>query len=343
MLEDWRGSAHARSTQSPLYLAMRRHGGDGCERCHAPLSQHDTTGQLAREGVGCEGCHLIHDAEAARAGGVYAANHKDNVMYASICDAKNHYFHKMGCSPFHEEARFCGACHLMYRPLASGESIPVYTEYEEWAAGPAAAEGMDCQVCHMPSETVAVAEGEAARAGVGHHGLLGLSGRLRGRALTLAAAVSGRERLRVAVTLTNSGAGHRVPTGSPERRLILRARTVDADGREVARGERRYGRRLVDAEGRPSPFWSAVRVAVDDRLAPRESREEIFELVAPSKGEVRVEAVWLAADPEVVAGLTEVVPAQEVMAEVRVPFGAPRGAGREGLPARAEMDPVDRP
>ena len=321
MHDDWGRSAHARAATSGLYTAQRsRAGGESCERCHAPLADADATRQLQHEGVGCVGCHLVQDVDEV-GGGRYRANVGDNVMYGSICDAKNHYFHKMGCSPLHEEARFCGACHQLRRELPEG-SLAVYTEYEEWAAGPAAAKGIGCQECHMPSETVAVAEGEAVRPGVGHHGFLGLTRDLRRRALRLEAKASGKGRVRVEVAITNEGAGHRVPSGSPERRLVLRARTLGNDGREIGRAERTFGRRLVDAAGQAAPFWTAVRVAADERIAPGETRRETFELDGSSAGVVHVEVLWRAADPEVVSGLGIPAIPEELMAETRLPIEA---------------------
>ena len=70
----------------------------------------------------------------------------------------------------HTEAELCGSCHW-WEP----KGVPVFTEYADWKAGPAAAKGAPCQSCHMPKERAAIATGSPVRAGVPHHGLLGLA------------------------------------------------------------------------------------------------------------------------------------------------------------------------
>lgn len=39
------------------------------------------------------------------------------------------------------------------------------------------------------------------------------------------------ERARFTVTLTNAGAGHRIPTGDPDRFFTVRFRVVDGEGK----------------------------------------------------------------------------------------------------------------
>jgi hypothetical protein len=246
----------------------------------------------------------------------------DNIKYAQYCDAKNHYFHRMGCSPLHEESHYCAACHLLYRPVDGGIDLPVFTEYDEWLAGPYAAAGKDCQVCHMPGERAEVAQGSPPRDGVTHHGFLAQDGALRRRALGLRAAFAGEAKtLSVTVWVKNDGAGHYVPTGLPGKRLIVRVRTEDLEGREVARVERRYGRVLVDAAGTEVPFYAAVRLAEDTRLAPKEVRTEHFELAAPPLGQVHVEVLWRGVEPEVARALGVDPPRDEVLHQVRARLG----------------------
>ena len=115
---------------------------------------------------------LPHAARAAAGadGGNFRLAVDDMVKYGPRCDLKDHYFHRMGCSPEHREAALCGACHW-WEP----KGIPVFTEYADWKAGPEAAKGTQCQDCHMPKERAAIAVGSPVRTGVPHHGLLGLA------------------------------------------------------------------------------------------------------------------------------------------------------------------------
>lgn len=305
--------------------------------CHAPLRD-KVADPLAKEGVTCDVCHTIREVGVAREGGVFRLGLEDNIKYAQYCDAKSHYFHRMGCSPVHEESRFCAACHLLYRRVEGGAELPVFTEYDEWLSGPYAAAGTDCQACHMPGGRAEVAAGSPPREGVTHHGFLAADGGLRRRALRLKAAFAeGTTTLAVSVWLKNEGAGHYVPTGMPGKRLILRVRTEDAEGREVARAERSYGRVLVDETGQEVPFYAAVRLAQDTRLAPKEVRTERFELLAPPRGQVHVEVLWRGIEVAVARALGQEPQADTQLLHVRAHLGRP-GPGRV-VPREVEVGP----
>jgi hypothetical protein len=135
----------------------------------------------------------------------------------------------------------------------------------------------------------------------------------------------------------------RVPTGLPDRRMVLRVLTVDGKGHELTRAERVYGRVLVDANGQVVPSFAAKRLAADTRLLPRETRNESFELEAPPAGEVRAELAYQALAPEIARHIGVAPPAEELLLEARVPFGAPGHHGRRGgLPA-VQVARVDGP
>ncbi len=140
---EWKLSAHAQAERSTLYQAMRSKAesaeASGCDRCHAPLAA--VAPSVAGEGVGCDTCHSIRQADARVEGGGYVLSLTDNVKYGPLCDAKAHYFHKMGCSPLHNESMLCAGCHLWYRRSGAegdrvGTEVPVFTEYHEWAKSP---------------------------------------------------------------------------------------------------------------------------------------------------------------------------------------------------------------
>lgn len=294
MHDEWKTSAHARAATGPRYLRMREHAGAagaGCDDCHTPLAKHLPPRALAiAEGVTCEACHNIKAVTVRNAGAGYELS-LGRVKYGPLCDAKDHYFHRMGCSPLHAEATLCAGCHLYYRPLPGGGELPVFTEYEEWREGPYQAR--ECQSCHMPGARAEVAEGAGVRESVGHHGWLGAKGDLRARALAASATVTAvGSKLRVDVRVENVGAGHHVPTGLPERRIVVRATALAAGGAAHATAEQAFGRILVDAAGKPAPFYAAVREAADERIPPKQARKIRLELDAPEAGELRVEVIW---------------------------------------------------
>jgi hypothetical protein len=280
MYDEWESSAHARAATSTAYRAAVAAANDPtCDRCHAPLAEPTAHDIVATEGVTCDVCHTLRPHAPAANPAALRLAIDDVVKYGPRCDLPDHYFHRMGCSPEHKQAVLCGACHW-WQP----GGLPVFTEYADWRAGPAA--DTACQTCHMPAGRAALAVGSPVRDGVPHHGMLGVASDLRRRALALEVASrddAAADRLVVDVTLTNAGAGHHVPAGLPERRLAVRV----AVGGELQ--TRELGRVLVDAAGAEAPFWRAVRVASDTRIAPRAAWRGRFEF--RTRGAVAVDVV----------------------------------------------------
>jgi hypothetical protein len=217
----------------------------------------------------------------------------------------------------------CAACHLYYRATGGSAPLPVFTEYEEWRDGPAAAAGIECQSCHMPAiEGGEVARGWAPRPRSHDHSLLGLDGTLRKRALKLRLEVQGSTGVvHVAATLTNVGAGHAVPSGLPGRRIILRAVALDGAGAEQGRVERQWARVLADDTGRERPFYVATRVASDRRLQRDTPVVEALEVPAARPGTLLVQVVWRES-PAAWRDELGVDGAEEVLLETRVPLPA---------------------
>ena len=98
----------------------------------------------------------------------------------------------------------------------------------------------------------------------------------------------------VTIRLTNAGAGHALPTGSPMRQILLdvSAKPFGGDDLHV---ERRLTRALADASGVPITqehvaFLKAASVTSDTRLAPDETRTESFTFPVPEKTKARIVA-----------------------------------------------------
>ena len=337
--EEWKASAHAHASTSAAYLAMRRATpGERCERCHAPVASAAAADEtLAAEGVSCDGCHTIVETAARRAGGAFRLRLDDNVKFGPICDAKVIYFHRMACAPAQEESRLCASCHLYYRTLPGpgGQELPVLTEFEEWSSGPDGDGSMECQGCHMPSATGEAAIGAGTRAAIHHHGFLGRDDLLRSRAVTMRLTAR-RDGDRVAgqVIVTNRGAAHRIPTGLPDHRLVLRVRAVGPGGAVLGTTEYVYGRVLVDGRGEEAPFNLAVRVSSDNRLAPGEHRREQFDLRAPAAGLVQAEVIWRERPPRLASALHLAAPKEVLMASAEVRLGPARQLVNDAAAAR---------
>ncbi|MDB4964239.1 MAG: uncharacterized protein JWP01_4238 [Myxococcales bacterium] len=329
MYDEWETSAHARAASSTLYKAAVANAGDAtCDRCHAPLEGIGPKDHLASEGVTCDVCHTLREPRPGPGGADFRLAVDDMVKFGPRCDLKDHYFHRMGCSPEHKEAAVCGSCHW-WEP----KGIPVFTEYKDWRDGPSAKANEPCQSCHMPDEKAMIATGSPVRTGVPHHGLIGLAGDLRKRALSLEVAVRDEGgALQVSVSVRNVNAGHSVPAGLPERRVVVKVRIKDASGTELATETRQLGRVLVDATGTEVPFWRATKVGSDTRIAPGATWTDAFVFGPPAGGTVEVDVVYRGvSDP--VAKLLAVADVEEMlMSSARVPFGPPTAAGRAKVP-----------
>ena len=291
MYDEWETSGHASSMSSALYKASVADAKDAsCDRCHAPLATVAPTDIVAEEGVTCDVCHTLREPRPSKEGGSFRLAVDDMVKFGPRCDLKDHYFHRMGCSKEHSEAQICGSCHW-WEP----KGIPVFTEYADWKAGPAAAEGTKCQDCHMPDEKAALATGSPVRPGVPHHGLLGIASDLRSRALGLevrARAGGAPGGIQLEVTVRNNNAGHAVPAGLPERRIAVTITTRDASGAAIATETTQLGRKLVDGAGGETPFWRAVRVERDTRITVGGQWTSTTTVASPAARSVDVDVVY---------------------------------------------------
>jgi hypothetical protein len=319
MFGEWEHSAHANAASSPLYkLAVTAANDRSCDRCHAPLRMIAGAEITAGEGVTCDVCHTLREPAPSTTGAGFRLAVDDMVKYGPRCDLVDHYFHRMGCSKEHRESALCGTCHW-WEPAG----IPVFTEYAEWRAGPHATQGTQCQDCHMPISRAVVAVGSPIRNDVAHHGLLGAKSELRQRALgmdvTLAREATG---LVATVTVRNVGAGHAVPTGLPERRLVVSGRLRDRSGKEVAVERQSLGRVLVNADGHEVPFWRATRVGKDTRIAPGGSQVVRLTLPELATGTLEVEVVHRAMPDEIAAALGATKIEEYPMAAAKLAFGA---------------------
>lgn len=199
---EWEGSHHRIAWSNPEVGRLS----DGfrnreCAACHLPLpvawtgAGRRTLPRATRfdEGVGCIDCHVDRD------GRVLATR--------DVPDAP--------CAPRRDDGLasvdLCASCHNQHGTT------------DQWRASPAAAAGTTCHACHMPEVPRAHGRGGRDHAFRGAHDVDML--RSAGRFDT------GVEAGELALTLTNSGAGHNLPTEERHRAVDLVVRFVDAEGR----------------------------------------------------------------------------------------------------------------
>ena len=305
-LAAWSGSGHALAAARPLYRAwfkmadQRSNGeiGPFCAGCHAPIglfsgqirSRWGWKGQeqyplspAAQQGVTCALCHAIT--------AVTAASNAAYILDPSLLDYLSHPHSPIpnnqspitnpqspltnNQSPLtNNQSPPCTPCHQATNP-ANG--LPVMTTYSEWQASPYAPD-TTCQDCH-PAHGQPTPPGEVAAVEI----------------LPPAAVQPGQE-MAVQVRVSNTGAGHSLPTGASElRQLWLDVRVTDATGREIFRsgavddfgdplpGSITYSVVWEDADGHPTDrLWEAERVLSDHRLPAAGSLTENFRFALPS-------------------------------------------------------------
>ena len=311
----WTTSMHSRAFQDPIYLTFLRKVSEKsqgrtdkfCVSCHAPLASVTNTGpekiyagfvqsRLAAESVSCELCHTILGREVERtklSPGAFLFPHlgQTKILYGRHEDAKTDD-HGTQVSKFLLSSELCGTCHRFSHP-ATG--LAIQDTYAEWKRGPYAAEGKRCQDCHMPSYSGKAADKGPVRPELHAHVFKGGHTEMIGKAATVGVKAnwndsSRRDRLSVNVVVTNSGAGHFIPTGLPGIREMWVEVTVFNADQIVAVERRPFGTKLLDAEKKDALPWDAVSIGKDTRIAPKQSREEnmVFKVSNPSG--VRVEA-----------------------------------------------------
>ncbi len=297
--EEWQRSAHARAA-SGAYVAALASVPEGaraaCAGCHVPLE--GAGSRVAADGVGCDACHT---ATAAGDGGTaLTLSPQLATRFGPYSDAKDHHFHRVSASTFVTGGGLCNACHEDLTRAA----LRTYTTVSEWRDVKGAKACIDC---HMPGFKAIAAKGEKERP-VSHHDFGPRADAVTMKVIAAKGALD--------VELLNSGADHALPTGRPERRLLLEVAWLDAKGEKLSAEQRRFGRVLVDAAGKAAPSFLAVKEASDNRLLPKKPAKESFKPVAGAvKAWVRL--WWEPFDPALAVSFDATSSAPRLMSERR--------------------------
>lgn len=262
--DGWRDSAHAGLGSPAWAAAARASGSPVCVACHQPLIAQrpelfgfdagnveavatapnpafDAT--LYLEGVGCAACHV-----------------RGGTIVTGRLPASPPAVHtSMVADPTFGGADSCAACHQLTWP---GASEPLYDTWGEWSRSGYPAAGVDCVSCHLARG----ADGERVSHDVDADPARALTVEIAAPGLTLH---RGGAPLTLEVRLVNTGAGHRIPTGSPWRvlrvELLLEGKGPKDKTVEVGRTEVVLGRTL--AEVAPWGTTSDTRLGVGERRA----------------------------------------------------------------------------
>lgn len=337
----WNGGMHSMAHLDPIYekvfiMASKETNGTFdafCTSCHAPIdflsgkipsAGNYNVSPISEKGVSCDFCHTVNASNGI--GNAAFISSPGKIKYGPLNDSNYSTYHSTTYSELQTNAEFCGMCHDVKHPL---NGLVLENTYTEWKESPYN-ETTPCQHCHMtPGVTKFVpnpgraAIGAPIRDHIYTHYIVGGN-------VVITSSTSpeheklARERLQAAakieiedlnrindsvsfnVRVTNIGAGHKLPTGLTEARLMwIEIDAVDSKGTHIFRsGERNSGGYVDhnavmyhtvfgDAEGKPTErVWFAQTILSDKRIPPKGFSVENFNFTIPktAKGPITINA-----------------------------------------------------
>ncbi len=328
----WQDSMHYHAYTDVFYqkeLLLAGEETDGatdefCARCHTPIGvicaeippvDGSELSDISLDGVQCDFCHVVSESSGI-GNGAFVVSPGD-VKWGPRGDAQSGY-HECEFNELYTESAYCGMCHNVNHPF---NGIPLDDTYTSWEESDYAAQGVQCQDCHM-SPGITHFEAESGRSGSGapkrdhiyRHDMIGANVFMYEMLGMDDSAEAARERLQSAATLdiavpenaqpgeqvaaeltiTNIGAGHKLPTGLTEaRQMWLEVTVEDASGQMIysSGGLDDFGNIedavvyqtvLEDAEGQlTKKIWLAEAIVSDNRIPPKESATQVHEFSIP--------------------------------------------------------------
>lgn len=279
------------------------------------------------EGVSCVSCHLI--SEATHAGNASYTIDLDRKKYALedsrytlakkfsdlLVNAKPEVHKESYSKDFYRDSRYCASCHDEQHPK---NGIKIVATYEEWSKSeynnpqdPSKHKScIDCHMTYLEGGKFSPLKGRSTDGGaikddvkvhyfagsnyfltsLRNHEAADQTIQLLKTAAKLDLGLSGSE---LVVGVTNSGAGHHLPTGVADfRELWLEVEVSDANGKvvlssgkldengEIEKGSRIFHKVFGDDEGKPVGllFWKYKTMLKDTRIPAKQRREERFVL-----------------------------------------------------------------
>lgn len=318
----WEGTMHANAYTDPFYqqefhAASTDTEGlvdEFCSRCHTPIgvlageippADGSQLSEIAHEGVQCDFCHTVSGSNGTGNAPFIAS--PGNIKWGPFTDSKSAY-HASEYLELHTQSEFCGICHQVSHPV---NGLVIDDTYSTWKESYYGQNGVTCQDCHMSPGITGFKEnpGRAASSSVRREHIslhsavggnafvtemvgaekqrkLAIERLQRAATLSLDAPLTANKEndVTIKVAITNSGAGHMLPTGVSEiRQLWLEVEATDGKGQKIYSTAKRdsssgrepgmmYNTVLGDSAGNETlSFWLADRVIADNRIAPRET------------------------------------------------------------------------
>ena len=173
----------------------------------------------------------------------------------------------------------CSRCHNVVSGPAQFYNVGPCGTYAEYEGKYFMKErGFICQSCHMPEIDRQVADGSPIRRGRQHLWRGGHDPDMVKRAVAIQVTSNppvpkAGEQVDVTLTLINAGAGHKLPTGDPDRYFTVEFEVLDASGKVIKQQQNTMGRWIM--------WQPAILELFDNRLLPLASRDYAFSYALP--------------------------------------------------------------
>ncbi len=281
---EWKTSIHSQAYRDPFfhaYWTKDKHTWV-CLNCHSPLENQQPTliKEIPRERVekALQEPNPHFDSDFQTEGVTCAACHvRDGVILGPFDDAAAP--HPTKFDPSFRTTQLCYRCHSVVAGPAqfyNGGPCGTYPEYESgyWMKE----RGFICQSCHMPEIERPVATDGPIRKGRQHLWRGGHDPEMVKRAIGIKVVAEPAEpkpgdTVQVTLTLINAGAGHKLPTGDPDRHFTVEF-AVEDQTQQILESQ-------TDTMGRWIMWQPAIIELHDNRLMPLASRDYTFSYRVP--------------------------------------------------------------
>ncbi|HKW87027.1 MAG TPA: multiheme c-type cytochrome [Nitrospiraceae bacterium] len=284
--EEWKTSIHSRAYEDPFFQAYwkRDHNIWICLNCHTPMENQQPTliKEIPRGRVekAIQAPNPHYDPEYQKEAITCAACHvREGMIMGPFDDSVAP--HPTKFDPSFRTTQVCYRCHNVVSGPAQLYRVGPCGTYAEYEGKFFMQErGMICQSCHMPEVERPVAEGGPIRQGRRHLWRGGHDPEMIKRAVAVQvkadpATPKAGERVRFTLTLINAGAGHKIPTGDPDRHFTVEFIVQDEEGKVLDR--------QADTMGRWILWQPAIVEIYDNRLLPLASRDYTFSYRLPTE------------------------------------------------------------
>jgi len=220
--------------------------------------------EYQKESVTCAVCHV-----------------RDGIIYGPYEDSVAP--HPAKFDPNFRTAQPCYRCHNVVSGPAQFYNVGPCGTYAEYEGKFFMQErGFICQSCHMPTIDRPVATNGPIRRGRQHLWRGGHDPDMIKRAVAVqikadTASPKPGDRVGFTLTLINAGAGHKIPTGDPDRHFTVEFTVEDQQGHILEQQTSTMGRWIM--------WQPAIVELYDNRLLPLASREYQFAYRTPDEAE----------------------------------------------------------